>query len=515
LATLELGARSLYDHQTLQQASPEILALGQLAQPGAVILGKYRVERVLGIGGMGAVVAAQHLHLDERIAIKVLLPAMLQHEEIVQRFLREARSAIKIRSEHCVRVLDVGTLDSGAPYMIMEYLEGQDLAARVSRQGPLPIAEAVDLVGQACEALAEAHAIGIVHRDLKPANLFLTKRADGSPSIKVLDFGISKQTGVGGVDMGVTKTQAVLGSPRYMSPEQMRSTRDTDARADVWAMGAVLHELLGGHPPFDAETMTALCAMILQDPPRALRQFRPEIPPQLEAAVMGALVKDRNQRYANIAQLAAAVAPFGTSSARASAERAARVLGVHATVAQPTMSLPNLPAAASTGPQPPMFAVTGGSGMAATASPTTTDATTRKSPGPMVALGVIGSVVVVGVLVLTIGLLRGHHDPGRSSAHTASVASPPPPPPPPPSAQPVDVAGGWTPSPTPTATDTPSASVAASATSTPSATTAPWRGKGPPPGPRPGTPGVAPAGSPAGPSKPPPPVDPFSGGRTG
>jgi tRNA A-37 threonylcarbamoyl transferase component Bud32 len=501
----------------LQPSSPDVHGLGQLSQPGAVILGKYRVEHVLGIGGMGAVVAARHLHLDERIAIKVLLPAMLQHEEIVQRFLREARSAIKIRSEHCVRVLDVGTLESGAPYMVMEYLDGQDLASRIERQGPLPIHEAVDLVTQACEALAEAHAIGIIHRDLKPANLFLTKRADGTASVKVLDFGISKQTGVGGVDMGVTKTQAVLGSPRYMSPEQMRSTKDTDARADVWAMGAVLHELIGGHPPFDAETMTALCAMILQDPPRALRPLRPDLPPQLEAAVMGALVKERDRRYANIAQFAAAIAPFGTPSARASAERAARVLGVQANIAQqlPGGSLPFVHGASASGPQPQMMAMQGGSGMAATTSPTVTDATPRKSAGPMVALGVIGAVVVVGAIVLAVGVARrGSHAAGAGTSTTAStlVAAPPAS-----TAPPLTPPGSTAASASATAADASTATVAAGSATTPATTTAPWRGKGaPPPPPRPGAPGAAPAGSPAGPAKPPTgPVDPFSGGRTG
>ncbi|MGD0530623.1 MAG: serine/threonine-protein kinase, partial [Polyangiaceae bacterium] len=265
-------------------------------QPGDVILGKYRIERVIGLGGMGAVVAARHLQLEERVAIKFLLPEMLANQEVVQRFLREAKAAIRIRSEHCVRVLDVGTLETGAPYMVMEYLEGKDLAAIGDEHKQLPIPDVIDWVLQAGEALAEAHQLGIVHRDLKPANLFLTRRADGTPSVKVLDFGISKQA-ASGADAGVTKTQAVLGSPRYMSPEQMRSTKDVDARADVWALGAVIHELVSGYPPFDAETMTALCAAILQDPPRSMRASRPDAPPELEAVVRVALEKDRDRRF--------------------------------------------------------------------------------------------------------------------------------------------------------------------------------------------------------------------------
>jgi eukaryotic-like serine/threonine-protein kinase len=314
----------------------ELEGLGVAVQPGSILLGKYRVDRVIGVGGMGAVVGARHLQLDERVAIKFLLPEMLQHEEVVQRFLREGRAAIKIRSEHCVRVLDVGKLENSAPYMVMEFLEGQDLGAFRSRQ--LPIHDVVDWVLQASEALAEAHAIGIVHRDLKPANLFLTRRADGTACVKVLDFGISKQA-ASAADVGVTKTQAVLGSPQYMSPEQMRSTRDVDARADIWALGTVVYELIAGAPPFDGETVTALFAAILQDDPKPLSAWRADVSPALEAAVRGSLEKNRDRRYASIAHFAAALAPFGSPTARASAERIGRVLGVRA----PAPSAPNLP----------------------------------------------------------------------------------------------------------------------------------------------------------------------------
>jgi serine/threonine-protein kinase len=373
----------------LQSNSPLVTGV---AQPGTVLLGKYRVERVLGIGGMGAVVAARHLQLDESVAIKFLLPATAEQPEIVQRFLREARSAIKIRSEHCVRVLDVGTLDAGAPYMVMEYLDGQDLSRVVEEQGPLPIVDAVDWVLQAAEALAEAHAMGIVHRDLKPANLFLTRRADGTPSLKVLDFGISKQTGTGpgAADAGVTNTQAVLGSPRYMSPEQMRSTRDVDARADVWALGAVIHELISGKPPFDAETVTALCAAILQDPPNPLRARRPDAPVPLEMAILGALEKDRAYRYQNVAELAGALAPFGTPAATASAERIARVLGVPAS--GPGAMRPRTPSGSQF--LPPS---TNTSPLAATTGGAVTDASQRR-PSTGALLAVAAAVSALGLI---------------------------------------------------------------------------------------------------------------------
>jgi eukaryotic-like serine/threonine-protein kinase len=296
-------------------------------QEGDVLAGKFRIERILGQGGMGVVVAATHIQLDERVALKFLLPEALSNPEAVARFAREARAAVKIKSEHVARVSDVGTLDSGSPYMVMEYLQGQDLSDWVRDRGAMPVADAVEFVLQACEALAEAHVLGIVHRDLKPANLFVTMRADGTPCIKVLDFGISKFTAPGSSsDMGMTKTATVMGSPLYMSPEQMSSTRDVDARADIWAIGVILYEIISGHVPFEAETMPQLCGMILQEAPPSLRSLRPDVPVGLEAVILRCLAKDRAARFASVAELAAALAPFGPPSAGRSAERILRVL---------------------------------------------------------------------------------------------------------------------------------------------------------------------------------------------
>ena len=297
-------------------------------QEGQILAGKYRVEQVLGVGGMGVVVAAMHIQLDERVALKFLLPEALANPEAVARFAREARAAVKIKSVHVARVSDVGTLETGAPYMVMEFLHGQDLSSLLRERGPVPYPDAVDFVLQACEALAEAHALGIVHRDLKPANLFMITAADGTPCIKVLDFGISKitQPGSSDPDYGMTKTQTLMGSPLYMSPEQMTSSRDVDGRADIWAMGTILFELLTGRPPFLGETMPQLCGMILQEAPPFPRQLRPELPEGLEAAILRCLEKDRNRRFANVADLATALAPFGTRHAVRSAERISKVL---------------------------------------------------------------------------------------------------------------------------------------------------------------------------------------------
>ncbi len=291
--------------------------------PGDVIEGKYRAERVLGSGGMGVVVEARHLGLDERVAIKFLKEEASHIPSVVERFAREARAMIRIESEHVARVLDVGQTAHGAPFMVMEYLEGRDLATLLAELGPLPAPDAVDVVLQAGEAIAEAHALGIVHRDLKPANLFLTTRADGSPAVKVLDFGISKlgATGRGNASLSLTTTAMPLGSPLYMAPEQIASARDVDERADIWAMGAVLYELISGHVPFDADNINRLQYKIFQEEPPALSDFAPSVPPGLELIVLRCLRKNPDERYPSVAALAESLVPLGGSQALTSARR--------------------------------------------------------------------------------------------------------------------------------------------------------------------------------------------------
>ena len=264
-------------------------------QVGQLIAGKYRIEQTLGRGGMGVVMAALHEQLNQRVALKFLTDNAYQQPEAVARFVREARAAVQIQSEHVARVMDVGTLDSGAPYMVMEYLRGRDLKDVSTRRGALAVGEAVDFVLQACDAVAEAHSLGIVHRDLKPSNLFLTERPDGSPMVKVLDFGISKalHPGERGSQMQMTASAAIMGSPQYMSPEQIRSSKNVDARADVWALGTILHELLTGSPAYVADTVPGLLAMIVADPPPPLCAARPDAPAELEAIILRCLEKDR------------------------------------------------------------------------------------------------------------------------------------------------------------------------------------------------------------------------------
>ncbi|MBK9266721.1 MAG: protein kinase [Polyangiaceae bacterium] len=280
-------------------------------QVGDVLLGKYRVERVLGEGGMGIVVAARHVHLNELFAIKMMLPAATTQHDAVERFLREARASARLRGEHVARVHDVGSLESGTPYMLMEYLDGIDLKACVKKQGAFAIEEAALYVYQACEAVAEAHANGIVHRDLKPANLFLTRRPNGSPCIKVLDFGISKELdSAGNSGFDLTKTGTFIGSPSYMSPEQMANIKATDMRSDIWSLGVILYELVTATLPFTATVMTELVAKVLTSAPQPPSRYRPDLPPAFEAVVMRCLEKQPAQRFSTVVELMQALQPF-------------------------------------------------------------------------------------------------------------------------------------------------------------------------------------------------------------
>jgi serine/threonine-protein kinase len=294
---------------------------------GEIFAEKYRIESVLGIGGMGVVLAATHIHLEERVAIKLLLPAIAQNPEYVARFLREGRAAIKIRSEHVGRMIDVGKPAEGSPYLVMEHLVGQDLARVLEQRGPLPIAVAVDYLLQACEALAEAHVMGTIHRDLKPGNLFLTTRPDGTECVKVLDFGISKVAdGVTpSADYSMTKSTTLMGSPLYMSPEQLRSLRSVDCRTDIWALGVILFEMLAGAPPFEGDTLPDLSVKIIVTEPPLLRSKRPEAPAALEAIVSHCLEKEVTKRVPDVAALAAMLAPFGSIAAAGSLERINKV----------------------------------------------------------------------------------------------------------------------------------------------------------------------------------------------
>ncbi|HET7538724.1 MAG TPA: serine/threonine-protein kinase [Polyangiaceae bacterium] len=293
-------------------------------QRGEVIAGKYVVQGIIGRGGVGIIAAARHITLRQIVALKFLRPEIATEPEVLRRFVREAQAAAQIRSEHVARVMDAGTLDDGTVFLVFEHLTGRDLAQVLREDGPLPIPDAVDFLTQACEAIAEAHALGIVHRDLKPANLFLTRALDGAPFVKVLDFGLSKfnQSAL----TALTAENHVIGSPHFMSPEQMRSSRDADARSDIWALGVVLFGLLTGRVPFEGEFLTEVCAAILGGNPLSLLELRPETPAELEAVILRCLRSKPEERFQTVVELAEALQPFTPAYGRARAARIGRVV---------------------------------------------------------------------------------------------------------------------------------------------------------------------------------------------
>ena len=308
-------------------------------QAGQIIADKYRIERVLGVGGMGVVVAATHIKLGGLFAIKCLTQDKASKPEAVARFLREAQAVVRIRSTHVARVYDFGTLPDGHPYIVMEHLEGSDLAETLHQRRRLPISEVSEYLLQACEAIAEAHAMGIIHRDIKPSNLFLTQHA-GSPLVKVLDFGISKAPGdlaLSDNDAGLTDSHSLFGSPRYMSPEQFRSTKHVDARSDVWSLGVTLYELVTGVQPFTGDHFVAVLDAISNGEPERMSKAMPNVPRGLEQVVLRCLHKDPAKRFQNVADFGAALAPFAPRRAHALVERIANLTSSAAAIARPAV----------------------------------------------------------------------------------------------------------------------------------------------------------------------------------
>jgi serine/threonine protein kinase len=278
--------------------------------PGDLLAGKYRIERRLGEGGMGVVFKATHVTLEKPRAIKVLHAEIAADAEAVRRFLREARATSELSSRHVACVHDVDRLPSGQPYLVMEYLDGADLASILAAHGPLPAAEAARYVREACDALAEAHARGLVHRDVKPANLFLARREGGLPAIKVLDFGIAKAAAPSAG--AATAAGAFLGTLKYAAPEQIECSASVDARADLWALGVVLYELCTGALPFDSPSAVRLIALITESAPTPPSERVEGLPAGLDAILLRCLEKDRERRFASAAELAEALRSFAS-----------------------------------------------------------------------------------------------------------------------------------------------------------------------------------------------------------
>jgi serine/threonine-protein kinase len=298
--------------------------------PGQIIADKYRLDAVIGVGGMGVVLAATHVALGQRVAIKLLRDAS---DDSIARFKREARLLVKLKNQHVARVFDVGSLDDETPFIVMELLDGQDLSKLLEQRGRLTVEEAVDYVLESTEAVAEAHVLGMVHRDLKPANLFLASGPGGTTTVKVLDFGVSKmldakaeveQTSAG----ALTHEGVALGSPGYMAPEQMTSSRDVDARADIYSLGAMLYRLVTGQNPYKGNSLVAVLASMAMAPLPPLKSIVPDVPDGFAQAVECCLAQDRNARFPTVAHFVNALVPFASRRGRNSAEHVLATMNV-------------------------------------------------------------------------------------------------------------------------------------------------------------------------------------------
>jgi serine/threonine-protein kinase len=315
---------------------------------GEILADKYRVVRYIGEGGMGTVYEAQHEVVGRRFAVKFLHSELAQHREILDRFKREARAAGALESENIASVIDFGQAEDGIPYLVMELLLGEDLAHLLAREAPLPVFRAVNLVVQACRGVEAAHAAGIIHRDLKPENLFVCRRGDGSDLVKILDFGIAKLAlaGDGGLPPSTTQPGSAIGTPSYMPPEQARGEKEIDHRADIYGLGAILFEALGGQKPHPGDSYNVILYHILTQPPVSLAALRPGLPAGLPELVHRALASDPSSRPASAKELAQALSPYaGQQALRTGSQLDLRV--TRRSAPRPEPALAAAPASAS------------------------------------------------------------------------------------------------------------------------------------------------------------------------
>lgn len=295
--------------ERLEPSDAEAETVSAQSRVGQVIAEKYRIERLLGRGGMGEVYEARHVVVGRRFALKFLHEHLARGRDSLSRFMREAQAAGALDSEHIAAVLDFDTAADGSPFLVMEYLAGESLATLLKREGPLPVPRAIAILAQVCAGLEVAHRAGIVHRDLKPDNLFVTQRPSGSELIKILDFGIAKLAEPG-ADGAITSSGAILGTPYYMAPEQARGEKSVDFRADIHALGVIAYELLAGQKPHPGDSYNAILAHILTQPITPLASLRSGLEPALVAVIERALASEPARRQSSIAELASELSPF-------------------------------------------------------------------------------------------------------------------------------------------------------------------------------------------------------------
>jgi serine/threonine-protein kinase len=393
---------------------------------GQLLDNKYRIVRLLGEGGMGAVYEGENVRIHHRVAIKVLHPNIAADSGARERFEREAQAAGRIGSEHIVEVFDLGELPSGARYMVMEFLAGEPLSARVASQGRIPPAFLAPLMLQLLDGLGAAHQAGIIHRDLKPENVFLQRAKSGHDFVKIVDFGVSKFSALsGGSAMSMTRTGAVVGTPYYMSPEQVKGQKNIDHRSDLYSAGIVLFECVTGQLPFQAETFNELIFKIALEPPLDPEVAVPGLDPEFARIVRKSTAREANDRYQTATEFAQAIADWMQlrNIMDPAMQRGASMLGgmpqglSNSTPLPMHNTGPNL--AITPNPPSPALQKTTASGSVVTPSPSST---TKRSGGAIAALAAIGAITVIAAGV---GVMRARG--GTTPQASVAPAAPPPP----------------------------------------------------------------------------------------